>query len=101
MYGHSHGVSKFSSFNNVVSLSLPLALKNNGYRTIQIGKYHVSPEPVYSFDTYIKTNNRSTVEMGNKVKEVINSKDKRPFFLYLATKRKKVHSLVSKKSTIM
>lgn len=85
MYGHAHDFHKFNSFHDVVSLSLPRALSNNGYRTVQIGKYHVSPEEVYHYDTYLKANSRSPVEMANKVEEVINSKDERPFFLYFAT----------------
>ena len=52
-FGHQHAYHKFSSFHNVVSLSLPLALTRAGYRTGQIGKYHVAPEEVYRFETYL------------------------------------------------
>ena len=48
-YGHTHHFHKFSSFHNVVSLALPQVLANAGYRTAQIGKYHVAPEEVFHF----------------------------------------------------
>jgi len=35
-YGHTHNFHKFSSFHNVVSLSLPRVMANAGYRTAQI-----------------------------------------------------------------
>ena len=52
-YGHQHHFHKFSSFDNVLSLSLPRVLAKEGYRTGHIGKYHVAPEEVYHFDTYM------------------------------------------------
>jgi len=85
-YGHQHHFHKFSSFHNVVSLSLPRVLANAGYRTAQIGKYHVAPEPVYHFETYLKGNSRSTVELAEKCRSFITDQsDARPFFLYLGT----------------
>ena len=50
-YGHQHSYHKFSSFYNVVSLSLPRVMANAGYRTGHIGKYHVAPEQVYRYET--------------------------------------------------
>ena len=50
-YGHQHDFHKFSSWYDVVSLSLPRALTRAGYRTIRIGKYHVAPEEVYHFES--------------------------------------------------
>lgn len=86
MYGHSHHFHKFNSYHDVVALSLPRAMSNNGYRTYQIGKYHVSPEEVYHYDHYIKgASSRSPVEMANKVESLIKEKSDKPFFLYFAT----------------
>ena len=86
MYGHQHDFHKFSSWHDVVSLSLPRVLANAGYRTGQIGKYHVAPEEVYHFDTYLKANSRNAVEMAETTKGFItDKKDDRPFFLYFAT----------------
>ena len=57
-----------------------------GYRTAHIGKYHVAPETVYEFETYLKGNGRNAVAMADKCKEFITQKeDDRPFFLYFGT----------------
>ena len=53
-YGHQHSFHKFSSYFNVIGLSLPRNLTKAGYRTGHIGKYHVSPEEVFRFETYLK-----------------------------------------------
>jgi N-sulfoglucosamine sulfohydrolase len=85
-YGHQHHYHKFASFHNVVSLSLPRVLTRAGYRTAQMGKYHVAPEEVFRFETYLKANTRSTVEMAEKCRAFITDRqDPRPFFLYFAT----------------
>ncbi len=85
-YGHQHHYHKFSSFDNVVSLALPRVLAKAGYRTGQIGKYHVAPEEVFHYETYLKGNSRNAFEMANNSKEFITStQDERPFFLYFAT----------------
>ncbi|MCB1204102.1 MAG: sulfatase [Verrucomicrobiae bacterium] len=85
MYGHQHSYHKFESWKTVVSLSLPRVMAGAGYRTGQIGKYHVGPELVYRYETYLKANERSTVEMAEKCRDFINADDERPFFLYFAT----------------
>lgn len=85
-YGHQHAYHKFASYANVVSLALPRVLANAGYRTAQIGKYHVAPEEVYHFETYLKGNSRNAVQMANNAKEFItDTEDERPFFLYFGT----------------
>ena len=85
-YGHQHSFHKFASFHDVVSLSLPRVMDRAGYRTGHIGKYHVAPEPVYHFETYLKGNGRNAVDMAEKSRDFITNKvDERPFFLYFAT----------------
>lgn len=84
-YGHTHHFHKFASYPDVVALSLPRVLANEGYRTAQIGKYHVAPEEVYKFETYLKGNARNALQMANACEEFIKKKDDRPFFLYFAT----------------
>lgn len=84
-YGHTHNYHKFASYHYVSSLSLPRALEQKGYRTVQIGKYHVSPEPVYHFQTYLKHSSRDPVGMANKVNSVFQEKSDKPFFLYIGT----------------
>ena len=83
-YGHQHSFHKFSSFDNVISLSLPRNLAKAGYRTGQIGKYHVSEE-VFRFETYLKGNPRNAVQMAEQCREFLTSQSERPFFLYFAT----------------
>ncbi len=85
-YGHQHNYHKFASFHDVVGLSLPRVMSRAGYRTAQIGKYHVAPEAVFRFDTYLPGNSRSPVAMAENCREFITeSSDDRPFFLYFAT----------------
>ncbi len=85
-YGHTHHFHKFASFDDVVSLSLPRVLARTGYRTAQIGKYHVAPEEVYHFETYLKGPGRNAVEMAENSRGFItDTSDPRPFFLYFAT----------------
>ena len=81
-YGHTHHFHKFASFPDVVGLALPRVLANEGYRTAQIGKYHVAPEEVFHFETYFKANSRSPIEMADKVKAFISEESEKPFFLY-------------------
>ena len=85
-FGHQHDFHKFASFHNVLSLSMPRVIANAGYRTAQIGKYHVAPEEVYRFETYLKGPTRNAVQMAENCREFINDKtDERPFFIYFAT----------------
>ena len=85
-YGHQHDFHKFASWYNVVSLALPRVLANAGYRTGQIGKYHVAPEEVYRYETYLKGNGRNAVQMADASKAFItDTSDDRPFFLYFGT----------------
>ena len=85
-YGHTHDFHKFESFRNVVSLALPRVLANAGYRTAQIGKYHVAPEEVFHFETYLPGNARNAVAMAEVSRNFIaDREDERPFFLYFAT----------------
>lgn len=85
-YGHQHHYHKFASFADVVSLSLPRVMQRAGYRTAQIGKYHVAPEIVYHFETYLKGNSRNAVQMAENCREFLSdTSDDRPFFLYFAT----------------
>ena len=85
-FGHQHHYHKFASFHDVVSLSLPRVLADVGYRTAHIGKYHVAPEEVFRFQTYLKGNTRNAVQMAEQCREfLLDRSDDRPFFLYFAT----------------
>jgi len=84
-YGHQHDFHKFASWYDVVSFSLPRVMANAGYRTAQIGKYHVAPEEVYHFQTYLKGPGRNAVQMAENAREFITADDDKPFFLYFGT----------------
>lgn len=84
-YGHQHDTGHFYSFVNVVSLALPQVLRRAGYRTALVGKYHVAPEVVYHYDTQIDYGTRNDVGMVEAAKDIIFSKDEKPFFLYIGT----------------
>ena len=82
-YGHAQTYHKFATFKSFAAISLPLQLSLNGYRTAQIGKYHVAPESVFHFDQYLK--GRNPVGMAEGARKFIAAKDDKPFFLYLCT----------------
>jgi N-sulfoglucosamine sulfohydrolase len=84
-YGHQHDFHKFASWYDVVSLSLPRALAEAGYRTAITGKFHVAPEEVYHFEHRIPGPPRNAVAMAEACREFITAADERPFFLYIAT----------------
>ena len=84
-FGHEHHFHKFLTFEDVKRLSLPNVLGELGYRTGHIGKYHVGPEHVYRYQTYLTGNVRNAVQMAEQAREFITAADDRPFFLYFAT----------------
>ena len=79
-YGLAHAEHNFHSRPFV--RGLPLLLKEAGYRTCIAGKHHVIPESQYAFETVVKANPRSTVDMAARVQEYLQQKDDRPFFVY-------------------
>lgn len=82
-YGHQHDYHHFSSFDDVESL--PVRLSKAGYRTGQMGKYHVAPESVYHFDTYLKAKGNVPAAMADACREFIAADSDKPFFLYFCT----------------
>ncbi len=84
-YGHQHHFHKFNAYGNIVSL--PTLMSGAGYRTARIGKYHVSPEEVFKFQTVLKGNSRHPVSMANNCRAFLQEAkdDDKPFFLYFCT----------------
>ena len=68
----------FSTFANV--RTLPVILKEAGYRTCSIGKYHVEPEATYHFDHYLNDgpakDTHNPVGMAQNVRKFIADADK-------------------------
>ena len=82
-YGHQHGYNHFVSFPNIKSL--PVLLGEAGYRTMSAGKYHVAPEVVYHFDSYLGRRGKSPAGMAEACKPFLAAEDDAPFFLYFCT----------------
>jgi N-sulfoglucosamine sulfohydrolase len=82
-FGHEHAYHHFRTYDNVKSL--PVRLRDAGYRTARIGKFHVGPEEVYKFETLLPGNPRSPVQMADNCKGFFNAMDGKPFFLYFCT----------------
>ena len=81
-YGHTHAFHKFSTFPSVAAVSLPLQMKQAGYRTAQVGKYHVAPVSVFEFEHRLPGNARNARLMAENCRELFSEKSDRPFFLY-------------------
>lgn len=83
-YGHAHAFHHFESFSSLYTL--PAILSDNGYRTARIGKFHVSPDSVYRFETILPTagGNRNSVKMADNCHDFVADRSK-PFFLYFCT----------------
>ena len=77
-FGHVHGRHHFSCFEDVVSL--PVMLKDVGYRTGRIGKYHHAPASVFPFDDELPAAGRNDVQMSENCRPFIEADE--PFFLY-------------------
>lgn len=82
-YGHEHDYSHFRSYDDLRPVSV--LLRDAGYRTGRIGKFHVAPAETYAFDTVLPGNQRHPVAMAEATRGFIGAADARPFFLYFAT----------------
>lgn len=85
-YGLAHAAHHFQAHAWV--RGLPVLLKEAGYRTCLIGKFHVLPEANFQFE---KTSDakiqggRNSVRMAENAEEFIRETDSRPFFLYYSS----------------
>ncbi|XP_005108501.1 N-sulphoglucosamine sulphohydrolase [Aplysia californica] len=89
MYGLHHGVHHFNSFDGL--RTLPNILSKAGIKTGIVGKKHVGPESVYSFDYEVTEEQISIMQAGRnitfmkeKVAEFFAQKEEdKQFFLYI------------------
>jgi len=82
-YGLQHASHNFSTRSFVKTL--PVLLKQAGYRTCSIGKVHVQPAESYPFDRFANDGvlgGRNTVRMAENAAAFIREDDARPFFIY-------------------
>ncbi len=80
-YGLAHAKHNFHSFANLKSL--PALLKQAGYRTAIVGKYHVNPPEIYPFDEQLPAPGgpRQVTRMAESAKKFMAADSDRPFFL--------------------
>lgn len=84
MYGLQHATHKQSSHAHIQGL--PNLLREAGYRSACIGKYHVAPEASYHFDATPNQGgmgSRSAVRLAENAERWIREGGEKPFFVYL------------------
>lgn len=81
-YGHAHAEHHFSLLPHVQPM--PKLLKNAGYRTGLVGKFHVSPPAAFGFDLLAEGGERNVQAMAGKAASFIESCGQSPFFLHYA-----------------
>jgi N-sulfoglucosamine sulfohydrolase len=79
-YGLAHGVHNVHSFDNVRSLSN--VLREAGYHTAIIGKYHVKPHEAYRYDEHLPCPGgpRSVANMAKSVRKFLDQRGDKPFY---------------------
>jgi len=87
-YGHQHSYHHFATFDTVYSL--PNRLRDAGYRTISIGKYHVAPVSAYNFEYWgvdFMGDDKGNLprQQANAADAFLRMEDDRPFFMYFCT----------------
>jgi len=82
-FGHAHDFHHFQSYDNLKSL--PVLLREGGYRTAIVGTFHVAPRSVYEFEHFLPAETRSSFAMADAAREFWDADRERPFFLYFAT----------------
>ena len=80
-YGLAHAEHNFHSRPNI--RGLPVLLREHGYRSAVIGKYHVLPESAYQFDKQIPNNGRDGATMARAAAEFLKETPDQPFFLLM------------------
>ena len=87
-FGHAQPPANFRTSDTV--RSLPGILRAAGYRTANVGKFHVAPESVYPYEHFINKEYMGGMawsdEMAAAAAPVIASKDQRPFFISFCTR---------------
>ena len=84
-FGHAHLPANLHTQSWV--RTLPRLLKDNGYTTGVIGKFHVNPASLYPFDVVVPSHevgsNRDVVAMAKRAKEFFEQNRDRAFYLHI------------------
>lgn len=78
-YGHAHHPYNFHTFPNV--RSLPKLLREAGYRTGVLGKLHVNPPSVYTFD--VENPVGGVTGIAEQARKFFAEAGEKPFFLHV------------------
>ncbi|MBI5281819.1 MAG: sulfatase [Candidatus Solibacter usitatus] len=81
-YGHAHAEHHFSLLPHV--RTLPLLLKDAGYRTGLVGKFHVAPAGAFGWDMLSEGMDRNVSRMAETARKFIEGCGGAPFFLHYA-----------------
>lgn len=81
-YGHTHDFHHFSLHSWVKPI--PKLLKENGYKTGLIGKFHVEPASSFDFDYLPRVGARNVHAMSARAAEFFEQTKDNPFFLAVA-----------------
>jgi len=84
-FGHAHDYHHFQTFAWV--RTLPRLLKDQGYTTGIVGKFHVAPESLYPFDYYPPSvkygGSRNVNGMADCAREFFEANRENPFYLHI------------------
>jgi len=80
-FGHAHDPHNFHTHQWVQSI--PRLAKARGFLTGVIGKLHVNPPSVYTFDQEIPGSPRNVYDMSQRVAEFLRQAAGRPFYLHV------------------
>lgn len=79
-YGLAHATHHFRSHEQLKTM--PAILRQAGYATARVGKYHVAPAEAYPFDQALGEDGSNPVAMAGRCAGFLEANRTKPFFLY-------------------
>jgi len=83
-YGHAHSYHNLHTHSHI--RTLPRLLKDAGYRTAIVSKFHVKPTSLYPFDAQLNPadrGGRNVIDMAHLARRFIEADTDRPFFVVM------------------